>query len=162
MHDEHGDPLAQAEADQLNIQNRINTNVCKCEEISNKNKILSAFPPSLVPRLHCIKSFNLCHNNPLIELPIRDQELNEDTNENKDKMKDEMQTYWKNELIKFVGDISMLDLGSLNLNIDQAITESKTIYLNNLRKEIINLFQEILLGDALAAEYLLMYLISSV
>jgi hypothetical protein len=48
---------------------------CKCTEMDicvtksikhSKQTILSAYPPSLVPRLHCIKSYRLIHNNPLL------------------------------------------------------------------------------------------------
>jgi hypothetical protein len=39
---------------------------------------------------------------------------------------------------------------------------SNTDPLYMLRKEIVDTFQELLLGDSLAAEYLLMHLLSSV
>ena len=34
---------------------------------NDKKVVLSSFPPSLVPRLNCIKSYRLIHNNPLID-----------------------------------------------------------------------------------------------
>lgn len=38
---------------------------------SHKRVVLSAYPPSLVPRLHCVLSHKLSHNNPLLDRPWR-------------------------------------------------------------------------------------------
>lgn len=60
--------------------------------------------------------------------------------------------YWNKQLADFVQTLksSSSQMGSVS---DP---------LNMLRKEIIDTFQELLLGDTLAAEYLLMHLLSSV
>ena len=55
-----------------NTASRAASAYCYCKDedrfkfLKNPKTILSSFPPSLVPRLHCIKAFNLTHNNPLI------------------------------------------------------------------------------------------------
>jgi hypothetical protein len=61
------------EAFKLNENNVIemdaSNNHCKCTDanlVNQKKPVLSSYPPSLVPRLHCIKSFHLIHNNPLL------------------------------------------------------------------------------------------------
>ena len=68
--------------------------------------------------------------------------------------------YWENELKIFKENL----LKTTNLNeraqVNPLNKEKSVIY--ELRLELISLFQELLLGDALAAEYLLMNLISSV
>lgn len=46
--------------------------------------------------------------------------------------------------------------------VDSALIENSRIYFLKLRQELVNCFQEILLGDGLAAEYLLMHLLSTV
>lgn len=38
---------------------------------SHKKVVLSAYPPSLVPRLHCVLSHKLSHDNPLLDRPWR-------------------------------------------------------------------------------------------
>ena len=68
--------------------------------------------------------------------------------------------YWENELSAFKENL----LKTTNLNeraqMNHLNKEKSVVY--ELRQELISLFQELLLGDALAAEYLLMNLISSV
>ena len=58
---------------------------------------------------------------------------------------------------------------SCDTNTDQtsgdqtaALLDSAQVYLIKLRKEIVSFLQELLLGDTLAAEYVLMHLLSSV
>lgn len=82
MYDEHKDYL-EVEQDEkiteykMHEENKMETedHHCKCSEMDicltkysthSKKVILSEYPPSLVPRLHCIKSFNLFNNNPLL------------------------------------------------------------------------------------------------
>jgi hypothetical protein len=45
---------------------------------------------------------------------------------------------------------------------DLALFENSRTHLLKIRQELINCFQDMLLGDVLAAEYLLMHLLSSV
>lgn len=104
-------------------------------------QVLSSFPPSLVPRLHCLRSMHLLHNNPILnKQPIQHKkEINTE----------EKSAYWIDRKSKFLeslkGDATTSEAGLLKL-----------------RGEILSCFQEMLLGDSLAAEYLLMHLLSTV
>ena len=77
MHDEHLDePALLAYPHTENDENTMETDNQSGEKKS-KNVVLSSFPPSLVPRLHCIKSFHLYHNNPLVNsLNVNKQKCN--------------------------------------------------------------------------------------
>lgn len=117
-------------------------------EIDNKaenkeqpaGQVLSSFPPSLVPRLHCIRAKQLKHDNSLLY-----KQSNEiDTKDT---------AYWSRQHEQFLASLSE-DEATANSN--------KELPLLALRKEILSCFQEMLLGDALAAEYLLMHLLSRV
>ena len=74
MHDEHSDSVyMSATNQQMTNKNAddvssmdIDQSALKSLENNNKKQILSAFPPSLVPRLNSIKSYRLIHNNPLL------------------------------------------------------------------------------------------------
>ena len=55
------------------VDGKKEANLCSCKietkKYSQHSKVvLSSFPPSLVPRLHCIKSFHLKINNPLLNI----------------------------------------------------------------------------------------------
>lgn len=175
-HDEHRTDSLEVEHDRKTQEFKIhketkiedeNHHLCKCTEMDiyitkvtehSKKYILSEFPPSLVPRIHCITSFNILSNNPLLG---RDAKM-----EKKDQMQIDQQEkkddYWTLEYSQFLR--SLLKESNANLeNIDDSLLfDQSQIYLNKLRNEIILMFQELLLGDALAAEYLLMHLLSSV
>ena len=144
-----------------------NHHLYKCTEMDititkvtehSKKYILSEYPPSLVPRIHCITSFNLLSNNPLIR---RDSKL-EYNEEMQIDQGEKSCDYWTLEYKQFLR--NLLKESNKNIdNIDDSILfDQSQIYLNKLRNEIILMFQELLLGDSLAAEYLLMYLLSSV
>ena len=134
------------------------------------HQVLSSFPPSLVSRLHCIQSHHLLHNNPFL---------------NKEKIIENNENprveggYWKRQENSFLlglcdsgenksamtmlGDtkVSPLNTGDLDGKRSELVTRSRA-HILNLRADIIGCFQEMLLGDALAAEYLLMHLLSTV
>lgn len=97
-------------------------------------QVLSSFPPSLVPRLHCIRAKHLKHNNSL----LYKQNSGIDTKD---------AAYWSRQHAQFLASLS---------------EDGKELQLLTLRNEILACFQEMLLGDALAAEYLLMHLLSRV
>ena len=59
-------------------------------------------------------------------------------------------------------ELNSVDAVKLSPKIDSSLMENSQIYLLKLRQELIYCLQEILLGDTLAAEYLLMHLLSSV
>ncbi len=71
MHDEHSDSVYMSATNQQLTKNMddasmdIDQSALKSLD-NNKRQILSAFPPSLVPRLNSIKSYRLIHNNPLL------------------------------------------------------------------------------------------------
>jgi len=69
MHDEHTDAVYMSLREQQikSTGNEENSMETDQSTESNKNQqVLSSFPPSLVPRLNCIKSYHLIHNNPLL------------------------------------------------------------------------------------------------
>ena len=82
---------------------------------------------------------------------------------------DEQTEYWKIQMRMFLSDIMTNEekkeqsnkICPLPIN-DLALFENSRTHLLNIRQELISCFQEILLGDVLAAEYLLMHLLSSV
>ncbi len=115
---------------------------CRCDDAEKKRhnlQVLSSFPPSLVPRLHSIFSHRLMHNNPFL---------------NKEKMVcgGEKEAYWQRQKSVLLAEVS-------GGNETRMRSGNEII---NLRQEITACFQEMLLGDALAAEYLLMHLLSTV
>lgn len=110
--------------------------------------VLSSFPPSLVPRLHCIRAKQLKHNNSLMykqgnEIDTKDP------------------AYWSRQHKQFLSTLFENE-ASLKSGNEAAFMEASKLLLLTLRKEILACFQEMLLGDALAAEYLLMHLLSRV
>ena len=109
------------------------------------SQVLSSFPPSLVPRLHCIRAAHLKHSNALL---CREPNGELDAND----------SYWSAEYRKFLAGLLEQE-ASLE---SAASLEASKQQLLSLRKEILSCFQEMLLGDALAAEYLLMHLLSRV
>lgn len=144
-----------------------NHHLCKCTEMDihitkvtehSKKYILSEFPPSLVPRIHCIYSFNLLSNNPLLR---RDTKIEKEEEMQADKT-DKNDEYWSMEYTQFLRDLLKESNTNWETIDDSILFDQSQIYLNKLRNEIILMFQELLLGDALAAEYLLMHLLSSV
>ncbi|CAF0825447.1 unnamed protein product [Brachionus calyciflorus] len=145
-----------------------NHHLCKCSEMDisitkvteySKKYILSEYPPSLVPRIHCITSFNLLSNNPLLK---GDQKLIQNEKTETEKNDAKKSNFWNMEYNDLLRDL-LRENNIINQNIDDSqLFDQAQIYLNKLRNEIILMFQEMLLGDALAAEYLLMYLLSSV
>jgi hypothetical protein len=154
---------------------------CKCD---NKAKTFSSFPPSLVPRLHCIKSHHLFHNNPFLNRErLTDWHGDSDSFDEKKVTKEEKERadsdlteqkaliYWKQQYYMFLNNLlnesnqNEIKMSALKLSpsIDVSLLyDNSKIYLHKLRQEIVDCFQEMLLGDALAAEYLLMHLLSSV
>ena len=128
--------------------------VCSCTEqdgtLAKRKVILSNYPPSLVPRLHCLKAYRLSHDNPLLA-------------KNKYVTEVESAKYWKEQYEAFMVSLNKdALLSNLSPTIDAVFLEKSCLYLASLRKELTDFFQELLLGDSLAAEYLLMNLISSV
>jgi len=128
--------------------------VCNCDDKidlvkSSQKVILSNFPPSLVPRLHCLKAYRLPHDNPLV---VKNKTLTEDENAK----------YWKEQNEQFIISLNRDITSNSATSIDAALLEKSHMYLSSLRKELLDYFQELLLGDSLAAEYLLMNLISNV
>ena len=126
---------------------------CNCDESNAAVKrtpkvILSCFPPSLVPRLHCLKAYRLTHDNPLL---AKNKNLNET----------ETSQYWKEQNEQFLMSINK-EIMSGSATLDAVLLERSSNYLTSLRKELVDYLQELLLGDSLAAEYLLMNLISNV
>jgi hypothetical protein len=76
MHDEHLDEPALITYPHAN-ENDENTMEIDNQNGEKKSKPLSSFPPSLVPRLHCIRAFHLYHNNPLVNsLYVNKQKCN--------------------------------------------------------------------------------------
>lgn len=128
--------------------------VCRCDEKidldkNSKKVILSSFPPSLVPRLHCLKAYRLSHDNPLLA-------------QNKSSNEAENVKYWKEQNEQFIVSLDK-DIAANNIqNMEPVLMEKSLIYLTSLRKDLLDYLQELLLGDSLAAEYLLMNLISNV
>jgi hypothetical protein len=110
---------------------------CKCDNMPKK-AVLSSYPPSLVPRLHCIKFYSLVHNNPLLEKLTQksDKYMEKEKASSVDK-KVEINNYWREEFKKF----SSLCLRSETSSFDDSI-----IHLHKLRQELLNCFQEMLLG----------------
>ena len=143
------------DTEQTNALTQNSLNTCNCTEQDQANfvnsslrkVILSNFPPSLVPRLHCLKAYRLPHDNPLLG---KNTLVNEK----------ESTKYWKDQYENFL--LNLNKESNLNPTIDAVFMEKSYINLSSLRKELVDFFQELLLGDALAAEYLLMHLISSV
>ena len=131
----------------------------------NKRMILSQFPPSLVPRLHAIKVVNLVHVNPLIHrdltLPV---EHEKESKESKNSFASVNAKYWNTELDAFfrhlINDPSATNNCKSIVN-DSVLFSNAQMHLYKLRKEIINIFQQLLLDDGLAAEYLLMHFLSN-
>ncbi len=81
--------------------------------------------------------------------------------------------YWKTQLASFLTNLTNENNREHNNSsasnkltpspfIDAALLESSKVHLLKIRQELVNCFQVILLGDNLAAEYLLMHLLSSV
>lgn len=154
--------------------------ICSCKEelkisltkthTKHKHKqILSAFPPSLVPRLHCIRAVPLIHNNPLLEQQKEMASLERGQTSEEDYLKKVQEeqfklngVYWEKELEKFLKQIVDDSTHSKWSTTDPSFQSTAQMHLFKLRKEIIGIFQELLLGDSLAAEYLLMHLLSSV
>jgi hypothetical protein len=68
--------------------------------------------------------------------------------------------YWNEQYKNFMVNLYM-QANNTSPSLD-LLFENTHIHLIRLRKELVNFFQELLLGDALAAEYLLMHLLSSV
>merc|ERR1712127_383536 len=140
-------------------------------------KVVSSFPPSLVPRLHCIKSFNLMHSNPLFRVFQKETETKTTKEKNSDEKAEQMmesneknhnnhnkkeeetsEKFWTTEYRTFLS-----TLHSSPPSIDSpSLVDNSQVHLIKLRQEIIGVFMEMLLGDALAAEYLLMHLLSQV
>jgi len=152
-HDEHGDSLHHHNFEMSERlmstvsleENLTEMSVESSNETSRDNdadkkrhnlQVLSSFPPSLVPRLHCIFSHSLMHNNPFL--------AKEKTVCGGSKTDIAKEAFWQSQKELFLSGTS----------------ESNEII--NLRQEILACFQEMLLGDALAAEYLLMHLLSTV
>jgi hypothetical protein len=138
-----------------------NHTVCSCDpatwlgEKVAKKAILSSFPPSLVPRLHCLRAYRLSHDNPLLSNNKEScVNLDEEKAYEKDKAK-----YWQEQREIFLGGLCVSNKKATEvIDAEQAMS----FQLASLRKEIVGFFQELLLGDSLAAEYLLMNLISNV
>lgn len=69
MHDEHTDAVYMSLREQQTTKPPADENSMETDQTNpdeSKRQVLSSFPPSLVPRLNCIKSFHLIHNNPLL------------------------------------------------------------------------------------------------
>ena len=70
MHDEHTDAVYMSLREQqmkLPAENEEeNSMETESAQTNTRQQVLSSFPPSLVPRLNCIKSYHLKHNNPLL------------------------------------------------------------------------------------------------
>jgi hypothetical protein len=65
--------------------------------------------------------------------------------------------YWKKQFADF-----LTSLKSADATNPMQMMDGSNGSLNKLRKELVEALQELLLGDELAAEYLLMHLLSSV
>jgi len=162
MHDENGDSVYMSATNQQMTSDKTKMDQMETDEPNetenqDKKASLSSYPPSLVPRLNCIKSFRLVHNNPLLS--------NKLTYENDEKEEAKQNTtYWNQQYRSFLADLindnHMNQLSQEQLDVN--LIENSKIYLLKLRQELINCLQEILLGDSLAAEYLLMHLLSTV
>jgi hypothetical protein len=139
------------------------------QEIRTKTTIVSSYPPSLIPRLHCIMAKRLLHNNPFL-VQNRIKPDSNAPNKDEDKKMDDADfnsNYWNSQfntfLIDLINDPSLVNNNDYISVIDDTCLSSKAqMNLMKLRKEIISIFQELLLGDNLAAEYLLMHLLSNV
>jgi len=103
-------------------------------------------PASLVPRLHCIKAYQLKHNNPLLDLPF----IKTDNNSN---------SYYGTQLESLIKDLNESDMNES----ERRPQSGDLCSFINLRNDMVKFLQEyFLFGDELAAEYLLMNLISTV
>jgi hypothetical protein len=130
------------------------------------NLILSDYPPSLVPRIHCIKATRLIHNNPLLSNYMQPINLQLDQKE-KEVVDDSLNfEYWNSQLNSFlihlIHDPTLINSQNIIVNNDTQLKSKAQISLMKLRKDIIAMFEDLLLGDNLAAEYLLMHLLSHV
>ncbi len=143
-----------AKSSEHHQHNHVDINVTKVHIKHNKKMVLSAFPPSLVPRLHCLKAFFLNHDNPLVAKDLRWENVEEKA---KNEQQDSNNAYWNQQCEQF-----FRDLCGANKIDEQNLHANAQIEIMKLRREIINIFTELLLGDALAAEYLLMHLMSHV
>ena len=144
-HDEHVDTHQQNFQMSEKLMSRVTLEESKMETDDSKSiekaQVLSSFPPSLVPRLHCLRSVHLVHNNPI----LNKQPMEPRT----EKSKVDKPDYWSKNNAKFLESLKTEQIGA-------------DAVLLKLRAEILSCFQEILLGDSLAAEYLLMHLLSTV
>jgi len=100
---------------------------------------LQSPPTSLVPRLHVIFADKICHNNPLLSPEIRRAVGARDQNENQDEKKNDATS-----------------------NERDALIAKELAALKDVQSELTTMLKEVLLGDELAAQYLLCHLISSV
>lgn len=143
-------------------ENSMETDDPKDTKSQQKNtQVLSSFPPSLVPRLHCLKSYRLMHNNPymnkeLLNVNIQAKKIDQNI----------QNEYWNRQhkmfLTNFLNNSESLENSKVSPGIDSTLIENSRMHVMSLRKEIVSCFQEMLLGDSLAAEYLLMHLLSTV
>lgn len=175
-HDEHGDThhrnfqISEKLMSKVSLEeNKMETDeanddeTCHCEDTERRQQNLqplSSYPPSLVPRLHCVKSYHLIHNNPFLHtekhLELCDNKTDQDGQAGE-------KSYWSKQLNLFLAGLSGQSLESkVSPTVDAALIEHSKVHVLNLRQEILSCFQEMLLGDALAAEYLLMHLLSTV
>jgi len=167
-HDEHTDTqhqnfqmseklMSKVTLEENSMETDDSCETCRCNDSEKKRQnlqVLSSYPPSLVPRLHCIKSQHLIHNNPF---------LYKEKSENESQKSEEV-PYWSKQYKMFLS--SLIEGQSFGTKTspttDAVLFENAKSKVLNLRQEIVNCFQEMLLGDALAAEYLLMHLLSTI
>jgi hypothetical protein len=107
------------------------------------------------------------HNNPL----LRPSYFNDSNVENKDEDKkiDDAELnskYWNAQLntflVNLINDPTLQIKSNISVIDDSCLFSKAQMSILKLRKDIISMFQELLLGDNLAAEYLLMHLLSNV
>ena len=177
QHDEHGDSnyhcfqmneklLSKISLEENSMETETDSN-CRCENKESQSIVLSSFPPSLVPRLHCIKSHHLMHNNPYLN---KENLADWHNNDKEVSLTDEerVRNYWRKQHTQFLATLlndsneANIPSHKLSPNLDSLLYENAKSHLHKLRQALIDCFQEMLLGDALAAEYLLMHLLSSV